>query len=87
MTTTLYRDPPEAIERSEWSTSELRRVVIRMMDGDVVQAGIAPNVDDARAIARSLCREIERPPGDWLRIGDRHLRPDAVVSIDVGAVR
>lgn len=79
----LQHDPPEAIERSEWTTSELRRVVVRLADGDVVQAGTAPNLDGARTLARSLISEIDHPAGDWPRIGDRHLRPEAVVSVDV----
>ncbi len=79
----LHHDPPEAIERSEWTTSELRRIVVRLADGDVVQAGTAINLDGARTLAHSLIREIEHPAGDWPRIGDRHLRPDAVVSVDV----
>lgn len=82
----LHHDPPEAIERSEWMTSELRRVVIRLADGDVVQAGTAANLDGARTLAHSLMREIDHPAGEWPRVGDRHLRPDAVVSIDVLAV-
>lgn len=79
----LHHDPPEAIERSEWVTSELRRVVVRLADGDVVQAGTAPNLDGARSLAHALIREIEHPAGEWPRIGDRLLRPDAVVSVDV----
>ena len=79
----LHHDPPEAIERAEWATSELRRIVIRLADGDVVQAGTAANLDGARSLAASLMREIDHPAGEWPRIGDRHLRPDAVVSVDV----
>jgi hypothetical protein len=84
--TTLHRDPAPTAGRSEWRTSELRRVVIRLADGDVVQAGTAPNPDSARSLARSVAREIDHPTTDWPRIGDRHLRPEAVVSIDVVSV-
>ncbi len=58
----LHHDPPEAIERSEWTTSELRRVVVRLADGDVVQAGTAANLDGARTLARSLIRRSSIPP-------------------------
>ncbi len=68
---------------TEWTPSELRRIVIRLTDGDLVQAGTAPNLDGAMALARSLVAEIDSPIGDWPRIGDRMLRPNAVVSVDV----
>jgi hypothetical protein len=79
----LHHDPPEAIERAEWVTSELRRIIVRLADGDVVQAGTAPNLVGATSLAQSLMREIDQPAGEWPRVGDRHLRPDAVVSVDV----
>lgn len=79
----LHLDSPEIHERSEWLTSELRRVVVHLTDGDVVLAGTAPNADCARSLAQSLAREIDRPASDWPRIGDRHLRPESIVSIDV----
>lgn len=79
----LHHDPPEAIERSEWTSSELRRVVVRLADGDTVQAGTAPTLDSARVLAHSLIREIDHPRGEWPIVGDRLLRPDAVVSVDV----
>lgn len=68
---------------AEWLPSELRRIVIRLADGDVVQAGTAPNLDGAMAFARQLVAEIDSPIGDWPRIGDRMLRPESVVSVDV----
>jgi hypothetical protein len=79
----LEHDAPPLAERPEWATSELRRVVVRLANGDVVQAGTAANLDGARALARSLIQEIDHPAGDWPHIGDRLIRPDAVVSVDV----
>ncbi len=70
-------------ERSEWVTSELRRIVVRLSDGDVVQAGTAPSLDSAKAFARGLIAELEHPDGEWPRVGDRMLRPDAITSVDV----
>lgn len=81
--TSLHPATAESLERSEWRTSELRRVVVRLADGDVLSAGTAPNLEGARSLARSIAREIDHPLGDWPRIGDRHLRPEAVVSVDV----
>jgi hypothetical protein len=70
-------------ERSDWKTSEVRRVVIRLVDGDVVQAGTAANLDGAKTLAHDLIREIDQPVGEWPQIGDRRINPSAVVSVDV----
>ena len=68
---------------TDWSPSELRRVVVRLRDGDVVQVGTAPNRDSALVLARSVISEIDEPTGEWPRVGDRLVRPEAVVSVDV----
>jgi hypothetical protein len=71
-------------ERSrDWSPSELRRVVLRLRDGDVVQVGTAPNRDSALVLAHSVISEIDEPSGEWPRVGDRLVCPEAVVSVDV----
>jgi len=76
--TTLERN-----ERPEWPASELRRVVLRLADGEFLQAGTAPCLDAAKSLAFSLIRELDHPSGEWPRIGDRHVRPDAVISVDI----
>ncbi|MFN8224367.1 MAG: hypothetical protein U0R50_14095 [Gaiellales bacterium] len=81
--TALEHETTSTTERSEWAASELRRVVLRLADGELVQAGTAPNLDGAKSLAQSLIREIDHPTGEWPRIGDRHIRPDAVISVDV----
>lgn len=68
---------------AEWAPSELRRVVARMSDGEVVQIGTAPNRDSALVLARTMISEIEEPRGEWPLVGERLLRPESVVSIDV----
>lgn len=70
-------------ERSDWKTSEVRRIVIRLADGDVVQAGTAANLDGAKTLANDLMREIDHPVGEWPQIGDRRINPAAVISVDV----
>ncbi len=67
----------------DWRPSELRRVVVRLSDGDVVQVGTAPNRDSALVLARSVISEIDEPTGEWPRVGDRLVRPAAIVSVDV----
>ena len=68
---------------AEWSPAELRRVVVRMSDGEVLQVGTAPNRDSALVLARTVIAEIEEPRGKWPLLGDRMLRPDSIVSVDV----
>jgi hypothetical protein len=68
---------------AEWSPSELRRVVVRMSDGEVLQVGTAPNRDSALVLARTVIAEIEEPRGEWPLVGDRMLRPESIVSVDV----
>ena len=67
----------------EWTPSELRRVVARMTDGEVVQIGTAPNRDSALVLARTVIAEIKEPRGEWPLVGDRMLKPESIVSVDV----
>lgn len=71
------------IDRPDWQPSELRRVLIRLADGELVQVGTAPNRESAMTLARSVISEIRQPSGEWPLINDRHLRPDAIVSVDI----
>ena len=78
----------DAADRAaEWTPSELRRVVVRLTDGEVVQLGTAPNRDSALVLARTVIAEIEEPGGEWPMVGDRMLRPESIVSVDVLMLR
>jgi len=68
---------------AEWTPSELRRIIVRLSNGDVLQVGTAPNRDSALVLARTVIAEIEEPRGEWPLVGDRMLRPESVVSVDV----
>jgi len=68
---------------TQWAPSELRQVVVRMNDGEVLQVGTAPNRDSALVLARTVIAEIEEPRGEWPLVGGRTLRPDTIVSVDV----
>ncbi len=68
---------------AEWAPSELRRVVVRMTDGEVLQIGTAPNRDSALVLARTMISEIEEPRGEWPLVGERLLRPESIISVDV----
>ena len=78
-----YPASPPLDRAAEWTPSELRRVVVRLTDGDVVQVGTAPNRDSAMVLARSVISELEEPRGEWPLIGERLLRPESIVSVDV----
>jgi len=67
----------------EGTPSELRRVVVRLTGGEVVQLGTAPNRQSALVLARTFIAELEEPQGEWPVVGDRMLRPDSIVSVDV----
>ena len=79
----LLEHPAPPLDQSGWDTMQVRRVVVRLVDGDVVQAGTAPNLDAARMLARSVVAELARPAGQWPLVGDRLVRPESVVSVDV----
>jgi hypothetical protein len=74
---------PPLDRNTEWAPSELRRVVVRMSDGEVLQVGTAPNRDSALNLARTVIAEIEDPKGEWPLVGERLLRPESIVSVDV----
>jgi len=78
-----YPASPPLDRAAEWTPSELRRVVVRLTDGEVVQVGTAPNRDSALVLARSVISELEEPRGEWPLIGERLLRPESIVSVDV----
>ncbi len=79
----LLEHPATPLERSDWQPSELRRVVIRLCDGQVVQIGTAPNRESALTLAREVAAEIRNPTGDWPLLTDRVRHPHQVVSIDL----
>lgn len=81
----LLGKPEGTLDRDDqWQKAlEVRQVVARMVDGDMVQLGTAPNRDSALVLARKVISELESPTGEWPLVGERLLRPDAIVSIDV----
>lgn len=79
----LERPAVPLLERVDWHPSELRRVVIRLASGETVQVGTAPNRESGMTLARSVVAELESPSGEWPSVGDRHLTPESIVSVDV----
>ena len=66
-------------------THEGRRVVLRLHGGDDVLLARADRRDPALDLARDFVRSIEAATtrGEWPEVGDRLIRPGAIVSIDV----
>jgi len=79
----LLEHPVVALERSDWQPSELRRVVVRLADGGVVQVGTAPNRESAVTLARSVIAEILHPTGEWPLINERIVSPSSILSVDI----
>jgi hypothetical protein len=66
-------------------TRDTRRVVVRMHGGEDLELGRVEGRDPAVQMARDMVRAIENAEslGEWPLIGDRFVRPGAIVSIDV----
>ncbi len=73
-------------ERDLAMSSQARIVVIRLADGETIQVGSAPNRESAMMVARSVVADYERT-GEWPNVGNRLLRPEAIVSVDVVRLR
>lgn len=73
-------------ERDLMMSSQSRIVVIRMSDGETIHLGSAPNRESAVTFAKSVIADYERT-GEWPLVGNRLLRPDAIVSVDVVRLR
>jgi hypothetical protein len=73
--------PAPALPRS----LDTRRVVITVNGGEEIELGRAEGRADAVLIARDAIRTIAcaEEAGEWPEVGDRFLRPEAIVSIDV----
>ena len=61
----------------------MRRIAVRLRDGELVHVGVARGREEAVELARKTIKLLEAPEGEWPQIGDRFIRPDAIVSVDV----
>ena len=69
--------PPQAVEKTV-------RVMIRLTDGDQIDAGAFASTEQAIERARALIGSIDSGSGsDWPFLSGRFLRPDTIVSIDL----
>lgn len=77
--------PPLATVTTLPHTIDTRRVVVRVANGEEIELGRTEGREPAVRIARDAIKLIEDAAGQetWPEIGDRFLRPGAIVSIDV----
>jgi hypothetical protein len=73
-------------ERDLSMSSQARVVVVRLVDGQTIHLGSAPNRESAVTFAKSVIADYERT-GEWPLVGNRLIRPDAIVSVDVVRLR
>ena len=74
-----------APEATHEVTRDTRRVVVRMHGGEDIELARVEGRDAAVEMARDMVRTIDgaETSGEWPLVGDRFLRPGAIVSIDV----
>ncbi len=77
-------EAPVASQPEEESGS-LHVVLLRLRDGEAVEVGTFTTAIEASARAQELVRQIATAEGDagWPFFGERYLRPDAIVSVDL----
>lgn len=72
-------------DREEGELLGARRVVVYVHDSDPIVVAEVGSRPDGEEIAERLVETIERSAarGEWVELGDRLVRPDAIVSVDV----
>ena len=75
--------PPLAVEPPRVPGHEQRRVVVRLSDGETILVAMAPSLERATELARGWVERLDVHDGSWPQIGERFIRPDAIVSVDV----
>jgi hypothetical protein len=76
-------DQPDVNSKPPALANHLVHVVVRLVDGDRVVAGSYADTAEARRSAEELLGRFAETGTAWPLVGDRYLRPEAVVSIDL----
>jgi hypothetical protein len=76
---------PVATDTTPGVTRDTRRVLVRMHGGDDIEVARVEGRETAVEIAREMVRTVDaaESAGEWPLVGDRLLRPGAILSIDV----
>ncbi len=73
------QDPAAEPELSGGSVT----VVVRLVDGDRIEAGVFPDETEARRSAEELIAALAPGGSRWPLVEDRYVRPEAIVSVDL----
>ena len=77
-------DAPAASVQPDPGSSSIHVVLLRLTDGDPVEVGTFATAAEASACAQDVVRQISAAgDGAWPFFGERYLRPDAIVSVDL----
>jgi hypothetical protein len=65
-------------------TTDQRRVVVRLRDGERILIARTPSLAVALELAKATIAKLDGDEQDeWPMLGDRFINPDAIVSVDV----
>jgi len=80
----IESDPPEleVVSAAPEPAPAAATVYVRLANGERVTVGTHATKEDASFEARMLTLRMGRD-GEWLPVGGRYIRPDAIVSVDV----
>jgi hypothetical protein len=78
------RSPAEILD-SVVLPADSRRIVIRLLGGEELDVGVAQGREAAMELARRTASTVDDAVLErtWPEIGDRLLRPGAIVSVDI----
>jgi hypothetical protein len=77
---------PAAAEVEPWEPGGLFRVIFNLADGEWVEIGSFESGDAAETCAHEAAAELAAG-GSWPRVGNRYLRPDTILSIEISERR
>ena len=77
--------PTASVQPDPGSPSSIHVVLLRLREGEAVEVGTFSTAAEASACAQDVVRQISMAEGDagWPFFGERYLRPDAIVSVDL----
>jgi hypothetical protein len=74
---------PEVETAPETAEAFAFNVVLRLADGERVEAGSFQAEKEAHDFAEELIASAVAGGKTWPRVGDRYLRPETIISIDI----
>ena len=80
--------PPDGVWLTDREPGEIlgaRRVVVYLQDSEPIVVAVVPTRQEATSLAERVIESIDVAAQrmEWVELGDRIVRPEAIVSIDV----